>query len=222
MISLWRPNDFRPGMVSSFIPRRLRFAATRLVIVSGIFLGHSWDTVMAAPQPKNYVTVTFSKVNQNGLLQNVLTVAGDTGDNQVMITWKAGKPGNEGQVIVSTSGPTLIGTAASSVSTVSFPTGAMFMITGTLNGGNDIILLQSVSPASVNLDLGDGTDAALLVAVLCPTMSISLGAGNDQAKLTYCSVGNLSVDGGSGTNTFIQLTSKINSTKLTNIQTILP
>jgi hypothetical protein len=60
---------------------------------------------------------------------------------------------------------------------------------------------------SVNFAGGDDSIAFIGVNQL-PNANIQLGAGNDKAAFTLCTIGTLTINGGTGTNTFLESSSK--------------
>ncbi len=175
--------------------RHHRFSPIRPLLVAAIVYHLLMNVGSAAPPPLNYVTVSFGTVMQNGLPNSTLALTGDDGDNLINVVWKAGV------VTVTATGQTRIGNSGSSSKSVTFRTGTSFNVNGTFNGGNDYVSFSTM---------------------LAPNVSVNLGDGNDVVKFTYCSIGSLTVDGGTGSNTFVQVASKVTTSAITNIQNFFP
>lgn len=119
-----------------------------------------------------------------------LTLGDDVGDNTISISLSGS------QLTVEGSGPTRIGTAASSETAVTFTVGTDVKIVGNFSGGSDAISLTGVK----------SSDAAF-----------TLGNGNDSLKLTLCNIGQLTVDGGNGTDSVTSLATVLSSRNYTGI-----
>jgi hypothetical protein len=68
---------------------------------------------------------------------------------------------------------------------------------------------------SVSFAGGDDSIAFIGVSQL-PNANIQLGAGNDKASFTLCTIGTLTINGGTGTNTFLQSSSRFTKLNETN------
>jgi len=113
-----------------------------------------------------YVTAVYNSATKT------LTLTDDVGDNAVALSTRGS------QLTVQGSGPTRIGTAASSQQSVTFNLSGDVKIIANFSGGSDTISLTSVSSSNSVFNMGNG---------------------NDTVNLTYCSITNLTVNGGAGT-----------------------
>lgn len=115
-----------------------------------------------------YVAATYDANSKT------LTLTDDVGDNAVTITLKGA------QLTVAGSGPTRIGTAASSQTSVTFPYNSDVKIVGNFSGGSDSVALSGVKSSN---------------------STFTMGNGNDSVSMTLCTITNLTIDGGNGTDT---------------------
>jgi hypothetical protein len=119
-----------------------------------------------------------------------LTLTDDVGDNGVTITLQSGK------VIVAGTGPTRIGTAASSAPSVSYTFNTDMKIVANFSGGSDSIALTGMRSSAATFNLGNG---------------------NDSVSFTYCNIGTLTVNGGNGTDVVTSTGSLISKRTYTDV-----
>lgn len=119
-----------------------------------------------------------------------LTLTDDVGDNAVSIKLSGT------QLTVSGSGPTRIGTAASSQTSVTFPYSSDVKIVGNFSGGSDSVALSGVKSSSATFVMGNG---------------------NDSVSMTLCTISSLTVDGGNGTDTVSAIATVIVSKSYTSV-----
>ncbi len=119
-----------------------------------------------------------------------LTLTDDVGDNAVSITLSGT------QLTVTGSGPTRIGTAASSQTSVTFPFNSDVKIVGNFSGGSDSVKLSGVRSSNSTFIMGNG---------------------NDSVSFTLCTITNLTVDGGNGTDTVSAIATLISSKAYTSV-----
>jgi hypothetical protein len=131
-----------------------------------------------------YVNATYDSASRT------LTLDDDVGDNEISISMSGSR------LTVQGSGPTRIGTPASSQASVTFTVASDIRIVGNFSGGSDSISMTGVK----------SSDAAF-----------TLGNGNDSVKLTLCNIGHLTVDGGNGTDTVTPLATIIASRTYTSV-----
>lgn len=131
-----------------------------------------------------YVAATYNSSTKT------LTLTDDGNDNTISVSLRGS------QLTVQGSGPTKIGTSASSQASVVFNVGSDVKINGTFTGGNDSIAITGVRSSN---------------------MAFSLGAGNDALSLTTCNITRLTVDGGAGADTVATSSTLIISKSYTNV-----
>lgn len=137
------------------------------------------------------LTIGYFYVNSSfNAATKTLTLTDDVGDNTVAVTYSSGK------LTVQGSGPTRIGTATSSQTSVTYNVTGKINLVFNFSGGSDSITLTGISSG---------------------TSQISLGDGNDTLTVKLCSITSLKVDGGNGTDVVTLSGSIVSSRVYTNV-----
>lgn len=137
------------------------------------------------------VTLGYFYVNSSfNTATKTLTLTDDVGDNAVTVTLSSGK------LTVQGSGPTKIGTAASSQTSVSYNVSGNINLTFNFAGGSDSVSVSGVSATSATINLGNG---------------------NDTLTMTLCNITSLTVDGGNGTDVVTLSGTNVTNRVYTNV-----